>query len=68
MLWQTLFCLLVVVVVCFGRGEEEGREKQKNIVNDIVRENQKQGTPSYVWDISGAGDPSIQGFATKMRF
>eukprot|EP01083_Nonionella_stella_P075978 206804_1 len=31
--------------------------------NDIVSENAKQGTPSNEWDINGAGDRSIQGYA-----
>jgi hypothetical protein len=44
------------------------------IVNPIVCENSKPGTPQSVWDLpitgsddgSGAGDPSIQGFATQI--
>lgn len=35
-------------------------------VNAIVCENQKPGTDPKVWDIDGAGDPSIQGFATDI--
>ncbi|WP_164515429.1 DUF4082 domain-containing protein [Microbacterium sp. 10M-3C3] len=35
-------------------------------VNAIVCENQKPGTSPDVWDIDGAGDPSIQGFATDI--
>ena len=34
--------------------------------NEIVCENQLPGTPQSVWDVDGAGDPSIQGFATQM--
>ena len=34
--------------------------------NAIVCENQLPGTPASEWDINGAGDSSIQGFATKM--
>src|SRR5215510_7311005 len=34
--------------------------------NPIVCENTKQGTPASQWDISGAGDASIQGFATDI--
>ncbi|MCU1465706.1 MAG: hypothetical protein JWM72_1634, partial [Actinomycetia bacterium] len=33
--------------------------------NDIVRENCQPGTPAAQWDVSGAGDASIQGFATQ---
>ena len=34
--------------------------------NPIVCENSRPGSPSSEWDISGAGDPSIQGFATDI--
>jgi len=34
--------------------------------NRIVAENCKPGNPESEWDINGAGDPSIQGFATDM--
>ena len=34
--------------------------------NEIACENQLPGTPQSVWDVDGAGDPSIQGFATQM--
>lgn len=34
--------------------------------NPIVVENAQPGNPSSQWDISGAGDSSIQGFATDI--
>ena len=34
--------------------------------NAIACENQLPGTPQSQWDVDGAGDPSIQGFATAM--
>ncbi|MGL6268982.1 MAG: hypothetical protein ACRC2O_13710, partial [Chitinophagaceae bacterium] len=34
--------------------------------NPIVTENGLAGSPSSEWDISGAGDLSIQGFSTDM--
>src|SRR5687767_8137363 len=34
--------------------------------NAIACENSKPGTSSGQWDIFGAGDPSIQGFATEI--
>src|ERR1700716_79770 len=34
--------------------------------NAIVTENLKTGNPASEWDISGAGDLSIQGFATEI--
>ena len=36
--------------------------------NAVVCENQNPGPPDTVWDISGSGDPSIQGFATDISF
>ena len=36
------------------------------VVNPIVCENSKPGTPDTEWDIQGAGDPTIQGFATDI--
>src|SRR5262245_11407452 len=36
--------------------------------NKIVAENALPGNPSTEWDITGAGDPSIQGFATDISF
>ncbi|WP_229068338.1 DUF4082 domain-containing protein [Actinoplanes sp. DH11] len=34
--------------------------------NPIVCENSKKGTPKGEWDIDGAGDPNLQGFATDI--
>lgn len=34
--------------------------------NAIVRENCLEGSPPEEWDVNGAGDPTIQGFAAKM--
>ncbi len=36
------------------------------IQNAIVCENSKPGNPQSEWDVSGGGDPSIQGFATDI--
>ena len=36
------------------------------IANAIVCENSKPGNPPSEWDVSGSGDPSIQGFATDI--
>ena len=36
--------------------------------NPIVVENNIPGNPRSEWDIDGAGDPSIQGFATDISF
>jgi hypothetical protein len=34
--------------------------------NEIVTENCLPGNPASEWDVSGAGDASIQGFATDI--
>ena len=34
--------------------------------NEIVEENQLPGDPQSEWDVEGAGDPDIQGFATDI--
>jgi hypothetical protein len=34
--------------------------------NPIVCENSKPGTPDTKWDVSGIGDPTLQGFATDI--
>ncbi len=34
--------------------------------NEIEAENCLPGNPASEWDVSGAGDPSIQGFATDI--
>ena len=36
------------------------------VVNPIVCENSKAGNPESQWDVSGAGNPDIQGFATDI--
>jgi hypothetical protein len=36
--------------------------------NAIVTENQLPGTPQSTWDISGSGDPTIQGFTTDISY
>ncbi|MGH2370151.1 MAG: N,N-dimethylformamidase beta subunit family domain-containing protein, partial [Chloroflexota bacterium] len=36
------------------------------VTNPIVCENSKPGNPATEWDVSGNGDPSIQGYATDI--
>jgi hypothetical protein len=38
----------------------------RNPGNRIVAENCRPGQPSTEWDVNGAGDPQIQGFATEI--
>jgi hypothetical protein len=36
--------------------------------NPIPAENAKPGTPASIWNISGAGDPNLQGFTTNISY
>mmetsp|Transcript_31756 Transcript_31756/g.64557 ORF Transcript_31756/g.64557 Transcript_31756/m.64557 type:complete len:940 (+) Transcript_31756:135-2954(+) len=41
-------------------------QSNSSFVNPIVEENSKAGADSKFWDVNGAGDPTIQGFATQI--
>lgn len=56
---------MLAVVSPPAQAEAAGSPCGANI-NAIVCENQQPGTDPAIWDISGAGDPSIQGFATDI--
>ncbi|WP_298435884.1 DUF4082 domain-containing protein [Geobacter sp.] len=58
-----IFCVLIVAAMFFP---PEGRSSCTAPSNVIEAENCKPGNPAGEWDISGAGDPSIQGFATDI--
>lgn len=67
--------LLGVTVVagawCLGQGTTaSGHQPSANPCgappNKVVAENCQGGSPSTEWDVNGAGDPAIQGFATQM--
>ena len=66
-----LFVLVTTTLVLGGRvAERQVLEAQGSTcgsaVNPIQCENQKAGSPQSEWDISGVGNPSIQGFATDI--
>jgi hypothetical protein len=44
----------------------EALEDRNLLSNAIVAENLLQGTPQSVWDVPGAGDATIQGFASDI--
>ena len=56
---------ILVTVCCFALLLAPGTARAQNA---IVTENQWPGTPASTWDISGIGDPSIQGFATDISY
>jgi methionine-rich copper-binding protein CopC len=65
-----LLLLLAATVFSAGRGAQVAHAAPCDppISNPIVCENSKTGNPDTEWDISGSGDPSIQGFATDISY
>jgi hypothetical protein len=39
-----------------------------NHLEDLMAENAEEGAESPEWDVNGAGDPSIQGFADASSY
>ena len=67
---RAAFIVISSLVVLFGLGPRAAAPAAGDPcaapVQVIACENTKSGTPRSEWDISGAGDPSIQGFATEL--
>jgi hypothetical protein len=59
-----LRCLVILSLVVSGFGPLLAQAQ--SCANPVVCENQLTGNPSTEWDVSGAGDLSIQGFATDI--
>ncbi len=53
-------------ILAAPQGAPQAAADCQNPPNDIVAENCLPGTDPSVWDISGAGDADIQGFATDI--
>ncbi|HKP06545.1 MAG TPA: DUF4082 domain-containing protein [Microbacterium sp.] len=65
--FAALAALLTALLVAGPAGPQAGAASPCGAtINPIVCENQKPGTDPAVWDIAGAGDSSIQGFATDI--
>jgi len=60
--------VLAAVLLAAGLGAATARAAACDppIANEIVCENSKPGNPPSEWDVSGAGSPDIQGFATDI--
>src|SRR5689334_7082790 len=59
----------ILLLSAVGLQFESRRQSQAQVsctTNPIACENALQGNPASEWDISGAGDASIQGFATDI--
>jgi hypothetical protein len=64
---RTLTVTLVAIVTLIGFGALRAQTALAACTsNPIVCENQLPGDPQSDWMINGAGDPSIQGFATQI--
>jgi hypothetical protein len=61
--WATLVLLAIVLTLLLG-GTAPAADGCT--LSAVACENQLPGSPSAEWDINGAGDPSIQGFATDI--
>ncbi|MGC5020488.1 DUF4082 domain-containing protein [Micromonospora sp. DT47] len=61
---------LAVTSALFATGLAAGAPRAASaatcLPNPVVCENSKTGTPASVWDIDGAGDETLQGFAADM--
>src|SRR5580704_1303979 len=57
---------LCVVLVCCGLSSAAFGQNCSAPANAIEAENCLPGNPPSQWDVSGAGDPTIQGFATDI--
>lgn len=58
---------LVLLLVTGAAGRSvEAHASCASPAHQIEAENCLPGTPQSLWDVSGAGDPSLQGFATRM--
>jgi len=67
---QTYRSILIVgaitAAVAFGRATLALQSGASCGSNPIVCENQNAGSPATEWDVSGAGDSTLQGFATDI--
>lgn len=68
--WAALAAIAVLIAAAFIAFEPAARSVAASPcgpnINAIACENQQPGTSPSEWDIVGAGDPSIQGFATDI--
>ncbi len=65
----SLFCVLVLglgLAIALPAARASAAPCDAPVVNEIACENTKPGNPSTDWDISGAGSPTLQGYATDI--
>jgi Domain of unknown function (DUF4082)/Fibronectin type III domain len=61
-----LAAVLIAVAIAPKAAEAQSNPCAPPVTNPIACENTLPGTPASVWQVFGAGDDSIQGFATQM--
>ena len=60
------FVASLLAVCLLAQDRTTGQSACGPTINPIVCENNNPGTPASVWNVTGAGDASIQGFATDI--
>ncbi|HXT28600.1 MAG TPA: N,N-dimethylformamidase beta subunit family domain-containing protein, partial [Vicinamibacterales bacterium] len=58
--------LATIAMILVGRGAGWPTLQAQPPTNPIVLENGLTGSPQSEWDVSGSGDPNIQGYATDI--
>jgi hypothetical protein len=58
--------MVIGVVVALYSGAVYAKPCDPPVLNPVVCENSKPGNPAGEWDISGVGDPAIQGYASAI--
>src|SRR4029079_974955 len=61
-----LVAVMTAAIIVAGRGSGWPTLQAQPTTNPIVLENQLPGNPQGEWDVSGSGDPNIQGYATDI--
>ena len=65
--WRSLLVLsLVAAGMSVAAGPASAADPCAPVVNPILCENSKTGTPKATWDVSGSGTAALQGFATQI--
>ena len=67
-LLNVLACCASAVSVTASIARATELDACRRPANDIVAENCRPGSPSTEWDVNGAGDWSIQGFASDISY
>src|SRR5437870_2966738 len=64
--WPLVVRVSILIVAWLLLGAVPAAHAQSSCSNPIVCENALPGNPASEWDITGAGDSRLQGFATDI--